>query len=85
MFCEHIRLNLGYFEGERFKKYMQKEYEGQNKFEKNILMDELAKMYKKDMEILISQSFERISFGYESVSFQHLQQGLTVNITTHVD
>ena len=32
-------------------------------------MDELAKMYKKDMEILISQSFERISFGYETVNF----------------
>ena len=67
-FCEHIRLNLGYFEGERFKKFMQKEYEGQNKFEKNMLMDELAKMYKKDMEILISQSYERISFGYETVN-----------------
>ena len=84
-FCEFLRIHFGYFEGDRFRNFMQKGYPGEFKFTIDILTSELAAMYERDMRILLSECFERLQFGDDVIDFEHLMHGFAVNMSTHTD
>ena len=41
-------------------------------------------MYVKDINILLVQVFDRLSFGYGSLNVAHFEHGLAVNIANQI-
>ena len=78
-FCKHVRQLFGYFEAERFKRHTIKERDGMLKLLVSDLKEELANMYAKDMELLLIQSFDRLSLGYDSINISYFKQGIAIN------
>ena len=84
-FFQYMKAQLGYFEAERFRIALEREHPESQAVQEKVIFKELSRMYYEDEKFLMSEAFERLSLGEDTLVVDHILHGLYVNDCTHKD